>query len=315
MRLKHLGASGLAVSAVGLGCNNFGMKCDAAETKAVVHRALDLGITLFDTADAYGNRGGSEELLGRALGERRHDIVLATKFGLPMGDGPYEKGASRRYIMRAVEASLGRLNTDYIDLYQVHFPDPVTPIEETLRALDDLVRDGKVRYIGCSNFTGWQLVEAKWAAEKANTASFITAQNHYNLLDRRIELDLVPAAAKYGASILPYFPLASGMLTGKYVRGQGLPNNARLALREEMGKSLLTDANFDLVEKVTAFAADCGHTMLDAAIGWLVAQPHVGSVIAGATTPEQIEKNVAAADWEMSDEERDEIGKLTFRLF
>lgn len=315
MRFKYLGASGLAVSAVGLGCNNFGMKCDAAETKAVVHRALDLGITLFDTADAYGNRGRSEELLGRALGERRNDIVLATKFGLPMGDGPYEKGASRRYIMRAVEASLGRLNTDYIDLYQIHFPDPVTPIDETLRALDDLVRDGKVRYIGCSNFTGWQLVEAKWAAEKANTASFITAQNHYNLLDRRIELDLVPAAEKYGASILPYFPLASGMLTGKYVRGQGLPNNARLALREEMGKTLLTDANFDLVEKVTAFAADYGHTMLDAAIGWLASQPHVGSVIAGATTPEQIEKNVAAADWEMSDEERDEIGKLTFRLF
>ena len=314
MRFKTLGNSGLKVSVVGLGCNNFGMKIDQAATDTVVHKALDLGITLFDTADVYGNKGGSERMLGHALGARRKEIVLATKFGLAMEDGEYMKGASRRYILQAVEASLKRLNTDYIDLYQLHFPDPATPIEETLSALDDLVRSGKVRYIGCSNFAGWQLVEAHYLARDAGLAPFVSAQNHYNLLDRKIELELVPAAQKYGAGILPYFPLASGMLTGKYRRGGNGPEGGRLTVAAAMGRNLLTDANFDIVEKVTGFAEARGKSTLDAAIGWLASQPHVASVIAGATRPEQVEQNVAAGAWEMTAEERDEIDKLTFRF-
>lgn len=314
MRFKTLGNSGLRVSAVGLGCNNFGMKIDQAAADAVVHKALDLGITLFDTADVYGNKGGSERMLGHALGGRRKEIVLATKFGLAMEDGEYMKGGSRRYILQAVEASLKRLNTDYIDLYQMHFPDPGTPIEETISALDDLVRSGKVRYVGCSNFAGWQLVEAHYIAREHGLVPFVSAQNHYNLLDRKIELELVPAAQKYGASILPYFPLASGMLTGKYRRGGNGPEDGRLTVAAAMGKNLLTDANFDLVDKVTAFAEAKGKTMLDAAIGWLASQDHVASVIAGATKPEQVEQNVKAGTWEMTAEERDEINKLTFRF-
>lgn len=314
MRMKTLGRSGLKVSVVGLGCNNFGMKCDQAETDAVVHKALDCGITLFDTADAYGNRGGSETMLGKALGARRKDIVLATKFSLPMGDGDYMKGASRRYIVNAVEASLKRLGTDYIDLYQLHFPDADTPIEETLSALDDLVRAGKVRYIGSSNFAGWQLVEAWYIAEKNGWTKFVSAQNHYNLLDRKIEGDLVQAAKAYGASVLPYFPLASGMLTGKYKRNQAGPNDSRLVLWGERAKSILTDANFDIVEKLEAFAAARGRTLLDVAFGWLASQPHVASVIAGATKPEQVEANVKAGGWELGAEELAEVGKITFRF-
>lgn len=314
MRFKTLGNSGLKVSVVGLGCNNFGMKIDQAATDTVVHKALDLGVTLFDTADVYGNKGGSERMLGHALGGRRKEIVLATKFGLAMDEGEYMKGGSRRYIVQAVEASLKRLNTDYIDLYQMHFPDPGAPIEETMSALDDLVRSGKVRYVGCSNFAGWQLVEAHYLAKAAGLAPFISAQNHYNLLDRKIEIELVPAAKKYGAGILPYFPLASGMLTGKYRRSGNGPEDGRLTVAAAMGKNLLTDANFDLVEKVTAFAAARGKSTLDAAIGWLASQPHVASVIAGATKPEQVEQNVAAGAWEMTAEELDEINKMTFRF-
>lgn len=314
MRMKVLGRSGLKVSVVGLGCNNFGMKCDQAATDAVVGKALDLGITFFDTADAYGNKGGSETMLGKALGQRRKDVVVATKFGLPMGDGDYMRGASRRYIVQAVEASLKRLGTDYIDLYQLHFPDPETPIEETLAALDDLVRSGKVRYIGSSNLAGWQLVEAWYLAGKAGGAKFVSAQNHYNLLDRKIELELVPAAKAYGASVLPYFPLASGMLTGKYRRGTGGPGDGRLTLMGDRAKAILTDENFDLVEKLEAFAAARGRSLLDLAIGWLASQPHVGSVIAGATRPEQVEQNVKAGEWELSAEELAEVGKITFRF-
>lgn len=314
MRMKTLGKSGLKVSVVGLGCNNFGMKCDQAQTDAVVHRALDLGITLFDTADIYGNRGGSETMLGKALGARRKDIVLATKFGMAMGDGEYMKGGSRRYIMNAVDASLKRLGTDYIDLYQLHFPDPATPIEETLSALDDLVKAGKVRYIGSSNFAGWQIVEAWYSADRNGLSKFITAQNHYNLLDRKIEQEVVPAANAYGASVLPYFPLASGMLTGKYRRGEGGPSDGRLMLWGERAKSILTDANFHLIEKLEAFATSRSHTLLDLAFGWLASQPHVGSVIAGATKPEQVDANVKAGGWELSAEELGEAGALSFRL-
>jgi aryl-alcohol dehydrogenase-like predicted oxidoreductase len=314
MRMKSLGRSGLKVSVVGLGCNNFGMKIDQKETDAVVAKALDEGITLFDTADVYGNKGGSETMLGKALGARRKDIVLATKFGLPMGEGEYMKGGSRRYIVNAVEASLKRLGTDWIDLYQLHFPDADTPIEETMAALDDLVRAGKVRYIGSSNFAGWQFVESAFLAKERNLTPFITAQNHYNLLDRKIEHELVPAVKKYGGSILPYFPLASGLLTGKYERGKPVPNDSRLAMWGERGKALMSEENFDLVEKVTAFAKERGKSTLDAAIGWLASQPHVGSVISGATKPGQVEANVKAGEWLMSAEELDEMNRLTFRF-
>lgn len=313
MRTKSLGRSGLKVSVVGLGCNNFGMRIDQEMTDRVVGKALDEGITLFDTADAYGNKGGSETMLGKALGAKRKEIVLATKFGLPMGEGDLMKGASRRYIMNAVEASLTRLGTDYIDLYQVHFPDPETPIDETLRALDDLVTAGKVRYIGCSNFASWQVAESWYIAKELGANKFVSAQNHYNLLDRKIEQELVPAATAYGASILPYFPLASGMLTGKYKRGANLPNDGRLTVWGERGKQILSDENFDMVEKLSAFAEAHGHSLLDLAFGWLASQPHVASVIAGATKPEQIEMNVAAGAWELTAEEIEEVKRISFR--
>ena len=313
MRVKSLGHSGLKVSVVGLGCNNFGMRIDQAATDLVVARAVDLGITLFDTADIYGNKGGSETMLGKALGARRKDIVLATKFAGPMGEGPLMAGASRRYIMQAVEASLKRLGTDYIDLYQVHFPDAETPIDETLSALDTLVRDGKVRYIGCSNFAGWQVAESWYIARDLGTAKFVSAQNHYNLLDRKIEQELIPAAKAYGASVLPYFPLASGMLTGKYKRGADLPTDGRLTVWGERGKAMLSDANFDLIEKLSSFAEARGHSLLDLAFGWLASQPQVASVIAGATKPEQVEMNVAAGAWELSAEELAEVATLSFR--
>lgn len=311
MDYRRLGHSGLWVSAVGIGCNNFGAKCDEAATRAVVHACLDAGITLFDTADMYGNRGGSETLLGRILGHHRKDIVLASKFGLPMGEGPYLNGAGRHYIMRAVEDSLRRLRTDHLDLYQVHRPDPATPIEETLRALDDLVRDGKVRYVGCSNFAGWQLAEAEWAARAGGTVRFISAQNEYSLVDRRIEGELVPAANAYGVGILPYFPLANGLLTGKYQRNHAMPDGARMTERPTRAEEVLTDRNWTIAEKVADYAAARGHSLLEAAIGWLASQDHVPSVIAGATTAEQVSQNAAAADWRMTAEEIADINALS----
>ena len=311
MDYRRLGHSGLWVSAVGIGCNNFGAKCDEAATRAVVHACLDAGITLFDTADMYGNRGGSETLLGRILGHHRKDIVLAGKFGLPMGEGPYLNGAGRHYIMRAVEDSLRRLRTDHLDLYQVHRPDPATPIEETLRALDDLVRDGKVRYVGCSNFAGWQLAEAEWAARAGGTVRFISAQNEYSLVDRRIEGELVPAANAYGVGILPYFPLANGLLTGKYQRNHAMPDGARMTERPTRAEEVLTDRNWTIAEKVADYAAARGHSLLEAAIGWLASQDHVPSVIAGATTAEQVAQNAAAADWRMTAEEIADINALS----
>ncbi len=314
MQYRKIGQSGLKVSEIGLGCNNFGAKLDLEGTRAVVEKALDLGITLFDTADMYGGQGGSEKLLGEALGTKRHNIVLATKFGFPMGDGEYDKGGSRRYIMRAVEASLTRLSTDYIDLYQIHFPDPETPIEETLHALDDLVQSGKVRYIGCSNYAGWQLADAHWIAQTNGFNKFISAQNHYNLLDRKIETELVPAAQQFQVGILPYFPLASGMLTGKYRRNTTMPENSRLTLRKSLADNLLTDENFEIVEKLTTFAEDRDHTMTDLAFAWLLGHDFIPSVIAGATTPEQVEQNIAAGEWQLSAEEMAEIDRLTFRI-
>jgi aryl-alcohol dehydrogenase-like predicted oxidoreductase len=311
MEFRNLGNSGLKVSVVGLGCNTFGMKCDAEQTRAVVHKALDEGITLFDTADIYGNRGGSEDLLGKALGARRHEAIVASKFGMSMGDGAYLHGGSRRYIVAACEASLKRLGTDYIDLYQIHQPDPETPQSETLAALDDLIRAGKVRYIGSSNFAGWQVADAAWISRTAGIASYVSAQNQYNLLDRRVERELVPACREFGVGILPYRPLASGFLTGKYRRGAEPPKGTRLALMQRMAQTMLTDENFSIIERLEKFAHDRGHTLLELAVGWLASQPQVSSVISGATSPEQVTDNVKAGNWKLSAEELAEVSKLT----
>ena len=260
-----------------------------------MHRALDKGVTLFDTADSYGNRGGSESQLGEVLGARRRDIVLATKFGWEMDDVDVKRGGSRGYVMKAVEDSLKRLRTDYIDLYQFHKPDPRTPIEETLRALDDLVRQGKVRYIGCSNFAGWQVADAAWISRHEGLDAFVSVQNEYSLLVRDIEAELVPAMQRFGLGFLPYFPLAGGLLSGKYKRGAPLPTGARLTDTKRSADRFLTERNWTAVEKLEAFAAERGKTLLDVAIGWLLSRPTVASVIAGATTPEQVDANVAAA--------------------
>lgn len=311
MKLRRLGSSGLQVSLVGLGCNNFGMRIDLDASRKVVHKALDLGITLLDTADTYGNRGGSEEALGQILGNRRKDIVLATKFAMPMDDAETLKGASRRYIMRAVEDSLRRLRTDWIDLYQQHRPDPLTPIEETLRALDDLVRQGKVRYIGCSNLPAWQVVEAQWTSKHEGLNSFVSCQDEYSLVVRDIEKDLIPAMQGYGLGLLPFFPLASGLLTGKYKRNAPLPEGTRLANTQRLADRYMTEANWPIVERLEGFAAKHGRTMLELAFSWLAAKPTVSSVIAGATKPEQVEQNVKAADWALTPEEIAEIDRLS----
>jgi aryl-alcohol dehydrogenase-like predicted oxidoreductase len=311
VKQRNLGKSGLLVSVVGLGCNNFGMRIDLEASRKVVHKALDLGITLLDTADTYGNRGGSEEMLGQILGDRRKDIVLATKFAMPMNDAETLKGASRRYIMRAVEDSLRRLRTDWIDLYQQHRPDPLTPIEETLRALDDLVRQGKVRYIGCSNLPAWQVVEAQWTSRHLGLNSFVSCQDEYSLVVRDIEKDLIPAMQGYGLGLLPFFPLASGLLTGKYKRNAPLPEGTRLANMQRLADRYMTEANWPIVERLQDFAAKRGHTMLELAFSWLAARPAVSSVIAGATKPEQVEQNVKAADWALTPEEIAEIDRLS----
>jgi aryl-alcohol dehydrogenase-like predicted oxidoreductase len=313
MECRNLGRSGLQVSAAGLGCNNFGRRCDQEQTNAVVGKALELGVTLFDTADIYGPRGLSEEYLGKALAGHRREAVIATKFAGPMGEGPLWGGASRRYIFEAVEASLRRLGTDYIDLYQIHFPDARTPIEETLGALDDIVQEGKVRYIGCSNFASWQVADAVWVSKTNHLASFVSAQNQYNLLDRRIERELVPACKAFGLGILPYFPLASGFLTGKYRQGQPAPEGTRLAAAAPQAQQLMTDANYATLGKLEAFAGARDHTMVDLAIGWLASQPHVGSVISGATKPEQVEQNVRATEWRLNAEELAEIDRIARR--
>jgi aryl-alcohol dehydrogenase-like predicted oxidoreductase len=311
MQVRNLGRSGLRVSVVGIGCNNFGGRIDLEASRKVVHRALDLGITLFDTADTYGERGGSEEALGAILGDRRKDIVLASKFGSPMDDAGVLKGGSRRYIVRAVEASLTRLRTDWIDLYQIHRPDPLTPIEETLRALDDLVAQGKVRYVGSSNFAGWQIVEAEWTARHLGLERFVSAQDEYSLLVRDVEEEIVPAIKAYGIGFLPYFPLASGLLTGKYKRGEPLPEGSRFAGGPNFVKRWMTEENLTRVGELGAFAEARGHTMLELAFSWLASRPFVSSVIAGATKPEQVEKNVAAAGWALSPEEMAEIDRIS----
>jgi aryl-alcohol dehydrogenase-like predicted oxidoreductase len=308
---RNLGKSGLRVSVVGLGCNNFGNWIDKAASQAVVHKALDLGITLLDTADAYGNKGGSETILGEILGPRRKDVVLATKFGLPMDDAETLKGGSRRYVVTAVEASLKRLKTDWIDLYQLHRPDPLTPIEETLRALDDLVRHGKVRYVGCSNMVAWQVVEAAWSARQLGLNGFIACQDEYSLLVRGIERELVPAMQAHGLGLLPYFPLASGLLTGKYKRNTALPAASRLTTTQRLADRFMTDANWSTVERLEGFCAERSHSPLELAFSWLAGRPLVASIIAGATKPEQLEQNARAIAWTLSQDELAEIDRIT----
>jgi aryl-alcohol dehydrogenase-like predicted oxidoreductase len=294
MRYRQLGTSGLTVSVVGLGGNNFGRRCDLEGTRAVVDAALESGITLLDTADVYGGKGGSETLLGQVLKGRRDQVVLATKFGGRM-DGPEEEArGSRRYIRRAVEASLRRLQTDHVDLYQQHVPDPLTPLEETIAALDELVAEGKIRYGGSSNYAGWQIADADWIARTERRARMISAQNHYSLLERGVEQEVIPACLAHGVGMLPFFPLANGLLTGKYRRGERAPEGTRLAERP----ALLTDAAFDRVEALEKYAAERGLTLLEVAVGGLAAQPAVASVIAGATRPEQVRANAAAGAWE-----------------
>jgi aryl-alcohol dehydrogenase-like predicted oxidoreductase len=315
MRYRRLGTSGLAVSVVGIGCNNFGRRIDATAVREVVDAAIDCGITLFDTADAYGTpHGASEELLGAALRANGHrdDVVVATKFGAPMdgGNGPdWDARGSRRYLRRAVEASLRRLGTDHIDLYQLHTPDPDTPIEETLAALDELVRAGKLRYVGSSNFAGWQVADAAWVARTARLSPFVSAQNEYSWLDRGAEAELVPACQQHGVGLLPYFPLANGLLTGKYRQGEPPPPGSRLS--GEMFARRLAAARWDIIEKLEAYARERSVPMLHVAIGGLAAKPAVASVIAGATTAEQVRANAAAGAWQPTAEELATLDTLT----
>jgi aryl-alcohol dehydrogenase-like predicted oxidoreductase len=312
MEKRYLGGSGLEVSVVGLGCNNFGgmiKSLDLEGSRKVIHAALDAGITLFDTSDSYGANGGSEITLGEVLGARRKDIVLATKFASPMNREKSSRyNGSRGYIMQAVEDSLRRLKTDTIDLYQYHFPDPATPIEETLRALDDLVRQGKVRYIGCSNLAAWQIVDANWTSRHWGLNRFLSTQAEYNMLARGAESTLFPALRATGLSLLPYFPLASGLLTGKYRQGQAVPDDTRMSLAYFKGG--LTDQRLAVVERLIAFAQDRGHSILELAFAWLRAEPLVASIIAGATRPEQATANAAAAGWTLSAEDRTAVAAI-----
>jgi aryl-alcohol dehydrogenase-like predicted oxidoreductase len=310
MRYQPLGNSGLLVSVIGLGCNNFGGRIDVRQARSVVDAAIDAGITLLDTAEMYGTNGGSELALGEILDGRRDKVVLATKFGhqaVDMGYGPAAgaKGG-RGYIRLAVENSLRRLRTDYIDLYQLHTPDPLTPIQETISALDELVTAGKVRYLGHSNLTGWQAADAAHKAAQAGRAPFISAQNHWSLLERAVEAEVVPAARHFGLGVLPYFPLANGMLTGKVRRGQAPPAGTRIAARS----ALITDEKLDKVEALIDWGAERGVSLLEIAIGGLAAQPGCASVIAGATTAGQVAANAAAGNWVPTPEELEQIDKI-----
>jgi aryl-alcohol dehydrogenase-like predicted oxidoreductase len=318
MEQRRFGNSGLAASVIGLGCSNFGGRTDRAAAGKVVAAALDLGITFLDTADFYGGRGGSEDCLGEILGPRRKDIVLATKFGQPMADHSLARGTSRRYVIQAVEASLRRLRTDWIDLYQIHWPDPATPIGETLGVLDDLIRQGKIRYAGCSNLAAWQIADARWSAKCNGSSGFVSAQNEYSLVVREAEREIIPAVTSAGMGFLPYLPLAGGLLTGKYKRGAPLPPEARLAasgpgadrVALRQADRFLADSFFTMIERLEAFAVSHGQTLLSLGINWLASQPGVTSVIAGATRPEQVAQNVAAAGWKLSADELAEIDAI-----
>ena len=308
--MEHRSLGSLSVSVAGLGCNNFARKLDQEQSTAVVNAALDAGVDFFDTADVYGygdlpysGNGGSETFLSKALGPLRSEVVVATKFGQQFGDVPSQRGGSRDWVGRACNASLRRLGTDYIDLYLIHFPDPETPIYETLGALDDLVTAGKVREIGCSNFSADQLLEAEEAARSGFVRRFIAVENEYSLLRREAEKDVLPICADLGIGFLPYFPLASGLLTGRYERGTGAPEGSRLAFWTPRAHFKLTDELLDRVGQLSDFAAARGHSLLELAMSWLAIQPQVPSVIAGATSPDQVYSNVAAIGWELSPED------------
>lgn len=309
MELRTVGNSGLEVSVLGLGCNNFGSRIDEGESAKVVQACLDAGITFFDTSDSYG-AGKSEEYLGKAVERVRDDVVIATKFSSRTGEGPYRAGASRKYLVAACERSLRRLGTDYIDVYYQHWPDPKTPVGETLAALDDLVRAGKVRYVASSNFAGWQIARAEHVARECRTSHFVASQSHWSLLERGIESEVVPACEAYGIAVIPYFPLASGLLTGKYRRGEPPPEGTRLASSERFA-SLATDEAFDKVEALERLADAYGHSLLEVAIGWLCAQRVVASVLVGATRPDQVTVNAAATDVVMTNEELGAIGEVS----
>jgi aryl-alcohol dehydrogenase-like predicted oxidoreductase len=307
MRFRQLGRSGLCVSVIGLGANNFGWRLDLERSRPVIEAALDAGINFIDTSDSY-DRGGSETILGEVLRGRREEVVIATKFGSDMGgtNGPdWGARASRRYVVRAVEASLRRLQTDWIDLYQLHRPDKMTPFEETLEALDDLVHAGKIRYAGSSNLSGWQVTECEWISSTRGLNRFVAAQNHYSLLERGAERDLVPACLAHGVSLIPYFPLANGLLTGKWRRGAPPPEQSRLAGREAPG-----DATFDVLEGLESIASEAGVTMTELALSAIAAKPSVGSVIAGATSAEQVRANAAAGDIELGAEVLEAVDKV-----
>jgi aryl-alcohol dehydrogenase-like predicted oxidoreductase len=308
MQFRQLGQSGLEVSLVGLGTNNFGRRCDQARSLQVLNQALEVGINFIDTANIY-SATESETYIGKWLKGKRDQVLIATKFGMKMGDGPMQKGASRQHIMASIEASLTRLKTDFVDLYQLHCVDRRIPIEETLRALDDLLQQGKVRYIGASNFAAWHLCEAEWTCRAKNLNRFVSVQNHYNLLHRDIEREVTPFCEAYGVGIIPFFPLESGFLTGKYRRGETRPEGARLT-GSPRGDELLTEANFDILEQLEDFSKERGHSLLETAMAGLAAQPAVASIIAGATKPEQVVANATSVDWELSAEDRAALDQI-----
>ena len=310
MKHRKIGKSDLQVSVIGLGCNNFGYvaNMDVEASRRVIDKAIDSGINFLDTSDSYGT---SEDILGEVLGERRRKIILATKFGSKPNASGEKSGASRSYVLSEVEESLRRLRTDYIDLYQIHYPDPKTPIEETLRALDDLVKSGKVRYIGCSNFSAGQLGEAETTASEKGLAMFVSSQDEYSLLVREIERDLLPVIEPYGMSELPYFPLASGLLTGKYKKGQPAPKGSRLGEKQSLADKYHSEANLEKVGRLRRFAEERGHSLLELAFSWLLSHNVVASVIAGATKPEQVEANAKAGDWNLTQDELNQVDEIT----
>ncbi len=309
MEYRKLGNSGLKVSEIGLGGNNFGWRADEATSISVINHALDMGVTFIDTADMY-KAGESEEFIGKALKQKRSEVIIATKFASKMGEGPNERGGSRYYIMKAVDASLRRLQTDYIDLYYLHSPDSSTPIEETLRALDDLVRAGKVRYIGCCNIAAWQLCEALWTSKTNGLASFVVVQSRYSILERQIESEVYPCCQAYNVGVVPWGPLSGGFLTGKYRQGEEGPPGARLSTSMPMYDRIMTEANWKKLDGLKDFAAQCGHTVGQLAIAWLLARERVCSVIAGAKTIEQVSENVAVAEWKLTADELTRIEEI-----
>jgi len=310
MEYRRLGNSGLEVTEISLGGNNFGWWADEESSIKVIKHAVDNGINFIDTADTY-DRGHSEEFIGKALKGRRSQVVIASKVGNPMGPGPNDRGTSRYHIMKSIDASLKRLQTDYIDLYQIHVADDKTPIEETLRALDDIVRAGKVRYVGCSNFAAWQLAEALWTSRSNNLVSFVTVQPLYNLFYRQIESELVPCCQAYNIGVIPWGPLAGGFLTGKYREGEPIPAEVRLTGQKGRYGELFSDFYWDKLKKLEAFAVERGHTVGELAIAWLLSKPWISTVIAGAKKTEQVSANIAASQWKLTAEEAAEVDKIS----